>query len=329
LIGAIVQGDRLAVIGSVGVRKIGSREPLRVTDQMHLGSCSKAMTATMIGTLVVAGKLSFDTTIRQVFPRAAPGFHPEFRPVTLWQLLTHRAGLPLDAHWWDLPGKTTTDNRRNLLVSVLGDAPQFQPGVYAYSNVGYALAALMAEQVTGRSWEALMRQRLFVPLDMRSAGFGSPGHAGRVDQPWGHHASGKEIKPNREDNAPAYGPAGTVHCSVPDWARFAAAHLQGAQGKGSLLKPATFQALHTPPPGNDYAGGWFVRERAWAGGRALAYDGTNTNWYAAIWIAPARNFAVLTATNQGGPAGQTATDQAAGKLIESLAILIRPETGKL
>ena len=229
------------MIGCVGVRKIGSREPLRVTDQMHLGSCTKSMTATMIGTLVDAGKLSFDTTIRQVFPRAAPGFHPEFRPVTLWHLLTHRAGLPLDAHWWDLPGKTTTDNRRNLLVSVLAEAPLFQPGIYAYSNVGYALAALMAEQVTGRSWEVLMRQRVFGPLDMRSAGFGSPGHPGRVDQPWGHHVTGNEIKPTRQDNAPAYGPAGTVRCTVPDWAKFAALHLQGARGKGSLLKPATFR----------------------------------------------------------------------------------------
>ena len=65
----------------------------------------------------------------------------------------------------------------------------------------------------------------------------------------------------------------------------------------------------------------------WAGGRTLSYNGTNTNWYAAIWIAPARNFAVLAATNQGGAAGEAATDQAASKLIESLAVLTRQKTG--
>jgi CubicO group peptidase (beta-lactamase class C family) len=329
LIGAVLKGDRLAAIGALGIRKIGSSEPMRVTDQVHLGSCTKAMTATMIGTLIDAGKLSADTTIRQVFPKAAPEFHPEFQSVTLWHLLTHRAGLPTEGPWWDLSGETTTEKRLDLLARMLGDAPQSRPGAtYAYSNVGYVLAALMAEQVTGRSWEDLMRKRVFEPLGMISAGFGSPGHAGRVDQPWGHHPSGREIRPTRQDNAPAMGPAATVHCTVPDWAKFAAVHLRGSQGKPSLLKPATFRGLHTPPRGHDYAGGWLVGERSWAGGRTLSHNGSNTNWYAAIWIAPARDFAVLTATNQGGAAGDKATDQSASKLIESVAFLTRQESRK-
>ena len=324
LIGAIVKGNRLAAIGALGIRKIGSSEPMQVTDQVRLGSCTKAMTATMIATLIEAGKLSVSTTIRQVFPEVAPGFHRDFQSVTLWQLLTHRAGLPPNAPWWQLSGETTTDQRRDLLVRMLGDAPQSRPGTrYIYSNVGYALAGLMAEQVTGRSWEDLMRQRVFEPLGMLSAGFGPPGHAGRVDQPWGHQPVGREVRPTQKDNAPAMGPAGNVHCSVPDWALFVAAHLRGSQGKGSLLKPASFRALHNPAPGSDYAGGWVVGERSWAGGRTLTHNGSNTYWYVAVWIAPARDFAVLTATNQGGPAGEEATDQAASKLIESFAFLTR------
>ena len=71
LIGAILTGDRLAAIGALGIRKIGSPEPIRVTDQVHLGSCTKAMTATMIGTLVDEGKLTWGSTIREVFPEVA------------------------------------------------------------------------------------------------------------------------------------------------------------------------------------------------------------------------------------------------------------------
>jgi hypothetical protein len=71
-----------------------------------------------------------------------------------------------------------------------------------------------------------------------------------------------------------------------------------------------------------------VRDRSWAGGRTLARDGTNTTWFAAIWIAPAPDFAVLTATNQGGTAGEKANDEAASKLIESRAFLAGKETGK-
>jgi CubicO group peptidase (beta-lactamase class C family) len=322
LIGAIVMNNRLAAIGALGIRKIGSSDPIRVTDQVHLGSCTKAMTATMIGTLVDEGKLSWATTISDVFPDVAAQLHDDFQAVTLSHLLTHRAGLPHDGRWWRLSGETTTAQRRELLTSMLGGAPLSRPGsTYAYSNVGYALAALMSEQVTGQSWEALMRTRLFEPLGMGSAGFGSPGHAGRVDQPWGHRPVGDEVRPTQQDNAPAMAPAAGVHCSVPDWAKFAAAHLRGARGQAKLLKRSTFRALQTPPPGMDYAGGWLIFDRSWAGGRALNHGGSNESWYAVVWLAPARDFGILTATNQGGESAKVACDQASSKLIESLAFL--------
>jgi CubicO group peptidase (beta-lactamase class C family) len=322
MIGAILVDDRLVAIGALGIRKIGSSEPIRIIDQVHLGSCTKAMTATMIGTLVDQGKLAWSTTIQDVFPNVAAQLHGDFRRVTLSHLLTHRAGLPQDAPWWRLAGNTTTEQRRDLLATMLANAPLQRPGsTYVYSNVGYALAGLMAEEVTGQSWESLMSARLFEPLGMSSAGFGAPGQPGRVDQPWGHRVYGDEVRPTQQDNAPAIGPACTVHCSVPDWAKFAALHLRGAQGKARLLKAATFRALHSPPPGMDYAGGWLVFERSWAGGRALNHAGSNENWYVTVWLAPARQFGILVATNQGGASAEKACDQASSKLIESLAFL--------
>jgi CubicO group peptidase (beta-lactamase class C family) len=322
LIGAIQAGPRVTVVGAVGIRKLGAPEPMRVSDQVHLGSCTKAMTATMIGTLVEEHKLSFGSTIRDVFPEIASKLHPQFQGVTLSQLLTHRAGLPHDAPWWRLPGQTATEQRRAILTTMLVGDPASKPGsTYAYSNVGYALAALMAEQVTGRSWETLMRERLFEPLGMESAGFGSPAHAGKVDQPWGHHLKSKKIEPTLLDNPPAMGPAATVHCSMADWAKFAALHLQGERGNSRLLKPATLRTLHTPPKGCDYAAGWLVAERSWAGGRALNHNGSNTCWYSTIWLAPILDFAILVATNRGDKAAATACDATASGLIESLPAL--------
>jgi CubicO group peptidase (beta-lactamase class C family) len=97
LIGAILTGNKLAAIGALGIRKIGATDPFRVTDQVHLGSNTKAMTATVIGTLVDEGKLSWGSKIRDVFPQAASQIHRDFQTVTLSQLLTHRAGLPPNA----------------------------------------------------------------------------------------------------------------------------------------------------------------------------------------------------------------------------------------
>jgi CubicO group peptidase (beta-lactamase class C family) len=322
LIGAILAEGRIAAIGSLGIRKIGSPEPIRIDDKVHLGSCTKAMTATLLGSLVDEGRLSWRSTIGEVFPDLAGRLDSQFQEATVSQLLTHRAGLPQDAPWWQLAGETTTEQRRALLPMMLERPPQNKPGTrYSYSNLGYILAGLIAEETTGLRWESLMRQRLFEPLEMTSAGFGSVAHAGKVDQPWGHHQVGEQIEPTLEDNPPVFGPAGTVHCSVPDWARFAALHLDGARGKAGLLKPATFRALHTPPRGADYAGGWLVCERSWAEGRALTHSGSNRAWYVTIWLAPARNFATLVATNQGDDHAKDACDLASSELIKSLDYL--------
>ncbi len=323
LIGAILVESRLATIGALGIRKIGFPAPITVTDQVHLGSCTKTMTATLIGMLVEDRKLGWNSTFRDIFPEEASTFHPQFQGVTVSQLLTHRAGLPHDGPWWQLPGQTGTQMRYSLLLSkILKEAPLFRPGTnYAYSNVGYAFAGLMAEQVTGESWESLLERRLFQPLGMASAGFGIPGHLGDVSQPWGHRLVGKDIRPVQIDNATSLGPAGTVHCSVPDWAKFAALHLGNATGTPRLLKPSTLETLHTPPPGRDYAGGWLVFERSWAGGRALTHSGSNTTFYATIWLAPVRNFAILVATNVGGKPAETACDQAVQALLRSFEFL--------
>jgi CubicO group peptidase (beta-lactamase class C family) len=319
LMGALLIGDRLAAIGAVGIRKIGSTLPIRVTDQVHIGSCTKAMTATMIGTLVEEGKLAWGSTIRDVFSEVAPELDDDFQKVTLNQLLTHRSGLPPNAPWGHLVGGTTTEQRYSLLTVMMSRPPQTRPGsTYEYTNVGYALAGLMAEQVTGQSWEVLMQRRLFDPLGMSSAGFGTPGRSGTVEQPWGHRVYGGEVRPTQFDNPAPLGPAGIVHCSIPDWSKFVALHLAASRGKAKLLKPSTFRVLQNPAPGTAYAGGWNVGQRSWADGRTLYHTGGNTAWVVALWTSPARNFAVLTATNQGGDVAATGADDAASALIRAI-----------
>ncbi len=317
LVGALLVGEKLTAIGAVGVRKLGTEAPITVNDRVHIGSCTKAMTATLIGLLVDEGKLSWSSTVREIFPERAKSLHPDFQGVTVIQLLNHRAGLPPNGNWWMLGrNKTTTEQRKVLLSEMMKSSPVTKPGsTYEYSNVGYAIAGLMAEQVTGKSWEMLMRTRLFEPLEMATAGFGIPGKPGSVVEPWGHHDVSGRIESIQEDNAPALGPAGTVHVSVPYWAKFAALHLQGARGKARLLKAETFRTMHTPPPGGDYAAGWSVAGRSWAGGTALNHSGSNLTWYASVWLAPSRNFAFLTATNQGGAAAAKVCDDAIGALI--------------
>jgi CubicO group peptidase (beta-lactamase class C family) len=321
MVGAVVRGETVAAIGAVGVRKRGSDDRMTIYDRVHLGSDTKAMTATMLGTIVDEGGLSWSTTVRDVFSARAKGLHADFQGVTLWQLLTHRAGLPANTPYWTLKGATPTERRRELLSRVMAQPPLTKPGsTYAYSNLGYIIAGLMGEQVAGEPWEALMRERLFEPLAMTSAGFGPPGKPGQIVEPWGHNHDGEATQ---GDNPAVIGPAGTVHCTLADWAKFASLHVRGGQGKAKLLEAATFRTLQTPPGGFDYAGGWIVADRPWAGGKALTHSGSNTTWYCTAWLAPARDFATLVATNQGGEDVGKALDEASEGLIRMAVSEIR------
>lgn len=317
LTGAILSERQVAAIGAVGVRKQGAADPFTVNDVIHLGSCTKSITATMLAQLVEERKLAWNSTLGVVLGDLADGMHPDFRQVTLAQLLTHRSGLPRNGPWGELgQTRSTTEQRRELVRRMLGIAPESKPGSkYAYSNAGYAMAGLMAETVTGQSWEDLMRERIFHPLGMASAGFGPPGTAGQVDQPWGHLREADHWKPLQSDNAPALGPAGTVHCTIGDWARYIAEHIAGYHGRSRMLNKSTFQQLQVPTEGQEYAFGWVSVARPWAHGKALTHDGSNKMWYAVVWVAPERNFAVFSATNAGGHTTAQACDEVAAGLI--------------
>src|SRR5437868_1794614 len=125
----------------------------------------------------------------------------------------------------------------------------------------------MAEKVLDRAWEDDIRAAVFTPLGMRSAGFGGLGTPGLIDQPWPHADTAKPTPENGPlvDNPEVMGPAGTVHCSLADWARFIADQLGGLRGGGALFPPETYTRLHTAPFGGGYAFGWLVTERPWGG----------------------------------------------------------------
>ena len=328
LAAAVIRDGRLAALGAIGVRKAESGVAVTAADQFHLGSCSKAMTATLIGLLVQQGKLDWDTRLDQVYPELSGEMHADYRGVTVRHLLSHRAGLPatvpegtslLQLH---LLSGSIRAQREAYVRMLLRGAPLARPGEkYLYSNAGYAIAGAMAERVTDRSWEELMRETLFRPLEITSAGFGSMGTPGNIDQPWQHVASAdgpKPVPPGRlSDNPPVLGPAGRVHCALADWCRFVVEHLRAVRGEANLLEPETAKVLHTPAFAGDYAGGWLVAKRQWAKGRVLTHAGSNTMNYAVVWMAPRRDAAVLVATNQGGDAARKACDETATALIRT------------
>ncbi len=333
LAAAVVSDERLLAAGAVGVRRAGHGERVGLDDKFHIGSCTKSMTATLCARLVERGRLRWDSTIGEVLAGLKDEIKPAWHAVTLEQLLCHRSGLPDDRR----PGLTLVrlrglkgpmdEQRRDLIRIVLAGEPATPPGTaFAYSNNGITIAAAMAEAAAGETWETMIRAELFAPLEMRSAGFGPPGDAGKVDQPWGHRTFGslRYVAPSpAADNPGVTGPAGNVHCSVLDWARYARLHLTADR----LLKPETFARLHTDTFEQGYAYGWGLSERDWAGGQVLQHGGSNTMWLAQIAIAPGRQVAVVAATNRADAQAQNGIRQVMHQLAERYAREPQAEMG--
>jgi CubicO group peptidase (beta-lactamase class C family) len=327
LAGVMVHEGRVVEMAAVGVRAEGAPEPVTDGDLWHIGSLTKAMTATVAARLVERGAVTWSTTVSQALPGLAQDMRPEYAGVTLTELLSHTSGLPDEVHevpiWPTLGpgvGPDTPDERRRWTAQLLGLEPERSRGEYLYSNAGYVVAGAMLEALTGMAWESLIEQELFQPLGITTGGFGAPGEPGTHDQPWGHLRSGGGWTPLSPgpgaDNPAALGPAGTVHISMADMALYMTEHLAGAEGRGGILEAESFRRLHTPAPGSSYALGWWLDEQPWTGGAALNHDGSNLRWFARLWLAPGRDLGLFTVTNAGGGPGSDGTDDAALVLIE-------------
>lgn len=319
LIAALVVGDRIVAQGVCGERKAGSGIPLTLDDKLHLGSCTKAMTATMIATLVAEERLTWETAPTDVWRTLSRSLHPDFKDVTMETLLAHRSGLSKDVAWWNLPGKTPRAQRAQLVREVFSKEAEAASGEYLYSNLGYAMAGAMAERLTGKGWQELMKDRLFDPLDMNSAGFGPPSENEATDQPWGHRVTAEGLEAVQIDNAPSLGPAGTVHMSIADWAKFASLHLKSHPQRADVLTDEEIEAIHQPYPESKdpaYGFGWITTRRGWGGGTVLTHTGSNTTWHATIWVAPQRNLALLAVTNTGAENAHQTCDETITKLLQ-------------
>lgn len=316
---AIVTSTGVEKIGAIGVRKRGTDIPVTLNDLWHLGSDTKAMTATLIARLVERELLKWDSTLGKIFPDLASEMHADFRAVTVTQLLAHRAGLPPNLELKKFVGDDVRALRLRAVREELAKKPQSPPGSKAvYSNLGYIIAGAIVEKITDRSWEDAIKAELFTPLQMTSAGFGGTGTPGKIDQPWPHTADGEPTKLNGPtmDNLPVMGPAGRVHCTMTDWAKFIQDQLRGARGEKALLQSASYKTLHTAPFDDQYALGWLTAERSWGGGKVLNHAGDNTMNFAVVWVAPKRDFAILVCVNQSGDTAFKAADTAIGALIK-------------
>lgn len=313
---------------STGLKKIGTKAALGTDDKFHLGSCSKSMTSTLAGKLIELGYLDWDSKLIDLLPNIK--LHKKLRDVTFELLLAHRSGLVENTeyfsrqwydHFLDSGVYSARMSRSFLAQEVLTRAPKYTPLIdFKYSNMGYMIASHILEELTNSNFENLIKKYVFTPLNMNSCGLGPVSNPNYIfpKQPWGHLVTGKIIKAVHDDNPPAYGPAGAIHCSLKDWGKYLNEHVKGFNNESAFLLKSTFDKLHQKYPAldNDYTyGGWIRLERSWAGGVVLHHTGTNTYNFANTWVAPLKKSIYMSTANIGTN-GSQATNSAIEVLLK-------------
>lgn len=328
-LGVMVMRDGEVIASAVaGERKHRSGVHPTDQDKWHIGSITKSVTATMIARMVERGELNWDTTIGDVLGDSFD-VSESWRSITIAQLLTHTSGAPssfrppfsyLFRTYHE--GAELSEARRTLVEKFIKKNPITPAGSqFAYSNGGFLIAGVMAEKLTGLSWEDLIRREIFAPLDLKTGGFGHPQDPkNELGQPKGHKKRLGFMHTTDDDPVNLIGPAGSIHMSMEDLLKYANDHLLGEAGGGKLLKAETYQKLHTPVLDN-YAFGWVISStEEWANGPVIWHNGSNGYWYALLAIVPSSNTVIAITSNDGRLA--SASDMG-WPLLEKLADLTK------
>lgn len=137
-----------------------------------LASVTKPMaTATSVALLVSSGRLQLDQRVSRYVPEFAQGPQPEWRAkVTMRHLLTHTSGLPSYK-----PLYKEAKSKQEMLAKICAEPIEAEPGTRArYSDLGFALAGIVVERLTGKTLDVLTHDTLWEPLGMKETMYNPP-----------------------------------------------------------------------------------------------------------------------------------------------------------
>ncbi len=294
-----------------GVREQGKNDKVTLDEPWNIGSIGKSLCSTVIGNLIESGKLKWDTTLGEVLGDLP--MKDGYKAVTIEQIMHHRGGVPED------PGMRRPDVvrivagetdaikiRQNYAKDILQRDLIAKPGQrFAYSNAGYALLGVIAEKVSGKQFEKLVKELIFDRLNLKHS-------YTSLDQLPTERPSGHVKNPEGLQSANFSGPleilfapaGGGMFMSLCDLAQFGQAHLDGLRGKDGFLKSATIKRLHqgvpeADPTGRQYACGWGIE--AHPGIETMhMHNGSNGTMRAQLSIFPESNLVVASFINMGG-----------------------------
>jgi CubicO group peptidase (beta-lactamase class C family) len=292
-------------VAGFGITSVEAPVSVDPNTLFQIGSTSKTFTGTVAMRLVEQGKLDLDTPVRTYLPDLKLQDEDVAAKVTLGHLFNHTGGWLGD--YFDDTGMG--DDALAIIVQRMARLPQWTPlgQVVSYNNAGYYLAGRVIEVVTGKPFEAVVKEMIFDPLGMDQSFFfandcisrrTAVGHTVQDDTP----AVARPWALARAAHA-----AGGIASSVRDQLKYARFQMgDGTAPDGTrLLQRASMDEMQsaTTPAGSSFGAfgvTWMVKTLD--GVKTVRHGGTTNGQLSAFVLVPERNFAitVLTNANRGG-----------------------------
>lgn len=303
---AIVKDGAIVYAGAAGKRDVESDLAMTPDTLLAIGSATKAFTTMVLATIAEEGKLEWDRPVRHYMPDFAIADEDAARQMTTIDLVTHRSGMPRHDLMWYTAAFTREEifARLRYLPSSKPQRTEFQ-----YNNLMYLAAGVLAERLTGMTWEDAVRARIFAPLGMSRSVF-SPVDAQRdADYAAAYRREDDDtVKRIPYRDIPSMGPAGTIYSSVNEMSRWVIAHVAPSAG-ARLVSDSALQKLHSPhmhmggppaPPDQQlvkvgYGLGWFVD--VYRGHRRVHHGGNIDGFSALVVLLPDDNAGMVILTN--------------------------------
>ena len=234
---AVIHGDSTVLVQGFGVKEKGGDDPVTPSTLFHIGSMTKAFTATVIASLVDEGLLSWDDTVKDILPDFDWYDDSVENAMQVRDLLTHSTGLVAQAGTYIANLGYNRDDIYRMFRYIEPVYPFREK--FAYNNITFIIAARIIETVTGKSWEDNIRERIFNPLDMSSSVPGSDGYraAGKKASTahyFGYNKGSIYVTPLYGEERALHwvdviGPAGSISSTAEDMAKWVRFHLDNGK----------------------------------------------------------------------------------------------------
>lgn len=291
---AVVSADSILEMEMLGEKKANT--PATLNDRFRIGSNTKAVTGMVAAMQVKKKTIAWNTPFFTLFPELKPGSNAAYHHITLLQALTFRNKLPHYTYTNAAPTKeqirgNDAQQRYAFVKWLLQQPPVTDTAELNLTNAGYALAGLMLEKVSHKSYPQLVRK--LGQQTHTSFEFGSPNYPDST-QTWGHDASGNPEAPASNYKLNWLLAAGNINVSLPGYASFIQEQLKGLAGKSRLLNADEFAFLHYGLP--KFAVGWFWHSNK-AGHQVSENTGNPGAFITAIHLIKTANRAYIFFTN--------------------------------